>query len=109
MSGNSKLRASVLIDLVDRFSAGARKMAGLSDKLGRGLAGAQAELKRLQAQAGRLDQLRALQSRLGKTAADMAAAKKRAAGAPSTARWSIVSESAMWGTWCTPRASPCSS
>ena len=79
MSGNSKLRASVLIDLVDRFSAGARKMAGLSDKLGKGLAGAQAELKQLQAQAGRLDQLRALQSRLGKTAADMAAAKKRAA------------------------------
>ena len=79
MSGNSKLRASVLIDLVDRFSAGARKMAGLSSKLGKGLAGAQAELKRLQAQAGRLDQLRALQSRLGKTAADMAAAKKRAA------------------------------
>ena len=79
MSGNSKLRASVLVDLVDRFSAGARKMAGLSGKLGKGLAGAQAELKQLQAQAGRLDQLRALQSRLGKTAADMAAAKKRAA------------------------------
>ena len=54
-------------------------MAGLSGKLGKGLAGAQAELKQLQAQAGRLDQLRALQSRLGKTAADMAAAKKRAA------------------------------
>ena len=48
MSGNSKLRASVLVDLVDRFSAGARKMAGLSDRLGKGLAGAQAELKRLQ-------------------------------------------------------------
>ena len=69
----------MLVDLVDRFSAGARKMAWLSSKLGKGLAGAQAELKQLQAQAGRLDQLRALQSRLGKTAADMAAAKKRAA------------------------------
>ena len=39
MSGNNKLRASVLVDLVDRFSAGARKMAGLSGKLGKGLAG----------------------------------------------------------------------
>ena len=45
MSGNSKLRASVLVDLVDRFSAGARKMAGLSNQLSKGLAGAQAELK----------------------------------------------------------------
>ena len=45
MSGNSKLKASVLVDLVDRFSAGARKMAGLSGKLGKGLAGAHAELK----------------------------------------------------------------
>ena len=45
MRGNSKLRASVLIDLVDRFSAGAHKMAGLSGKLGKGLAGVQAELK----------------------------------------------------------------
>ena len=45
MSGNSKLKASVLVDLVDRFSAGARKMARLSGKLGKGLAAAQAELK----------------------------------------------------------------
>ena len=47
-SFRASLRASVLLDLVDRFSAGARKMAGLSSKLGKGLAGAQAELKQLQ-------------------------------------------------------------
>ncbi len=75
----TQLNVSAEVNLVDKFSASAAKIAGVSEKLAGRLHEGQKKLRALGRKGQAIAHLKALSARLGKTAAEMDRAKQRTA------------------------------
>ena len=76
----SDLKLSVLINAIDEFSAPAKKVAQVSERMAGKLHDGQKRLQDLGKQKQAIDKLKQLESRLGKTAAGMDQARMKTAG-----------------------------
>ena len=75
----SDLKLSVLITAIDQFSAPAQKIAAVSEQLATGLHDGQKALQALGRKGQAVQRMKALETRLGRSAAEMAKATERTA------------------------------
>ena len=75
----SELKLSVLINAIDKFSAPAQKIAGVSEKMAARLHDGQKALHNLGSKGQAVQRMKTLETRLGQSAAEMDKATKRTA------------------------------